>query len=200
MLILHLLCCVSSLTTPYRKHRSIHTTLSTPLTMSPCRECLPGTSKKGRRRLNITPDQRQRIIAKRECGCTFPGLEEGFDETGNAIYDGRGDDDGRWPSGRVFVTNIVLRLMILFLLLFLLKHRVRMENRRIEQTLKALTQMLPQRKTCIHFCAHLLYLSAPVKTLLYRNPHSGPKIKYAELVQRLGSMPPTALLQSYINL
>jgi transposase-like protein len=53
--------------------------------MPPRRESLAETSGNRRRRPNITPDQRQRIIAKRECGCTVKELAEEFGRTENAI-------------------------------------------------------------------------------------------------------------------
>jgi len=53
--------------------------------MPPRREPLSETSGNRRRGPNITPDQRQRIIAKRECGCTVKDLAEEFGRSENAI-------------------------------------------------------------------------------------------------------------------
>ena len=53
--------------------------------MPPRREPLAESSGNRRRRPNLTLDQRQRIIAKRECGCTIQELAEEFDRTENAI-------------------------------------------------------------------------------------------------------------------
>jgi hypothetical protein len=53
--------------------------------MPPRLEPLAETLGNRRRRPNITLDQRQRIIAKRECRCTVRELAEEFNRTKNAI-------------------------------------------------------------------------------------------------------------------
>jgi transposase-like protein len=54
-------------------------------TMPPRRQFGAETSGNRRRRPNLTPDQRQRIIAKRQCGCTIPELAEEFGRSESTI-------------------------------------------------------------------------------------------------------------------
>jgi transposase len=57
-------------------------------TMPPRRQSGPEiaeTAANKRRGPNLTPDQRQRIIAKRQCGCTIPELAKEFGRSENAI-------------------------------------------------------------------------------------------------------------------
>ena len=53
--------------------------------MPPRRQFGAETSGNRRRRPHLTPDQRQRIIAKRQCGCTIPELAEEFDRSESTI-------------------------------------------------------------------------------------------------------------------
>jgi transposase len=53
--------------------------------MPPRREPLAEISENRRQGPNLTPDQRQRIIAKRQCGCTIAELVKEFGRSESAI-------------------------------------------------------------------------------------------------------------------
>jgi hypothetical protein len=53
--------------------------------MPPRREPLAEISNNRRQGPNLTPDQRQRIIAKRQCGCTILELIKEFSRSKSAI-------------------------------------------------------------------------------------------------------------------